>query len=240
MPRGVGSYLLYQPIDGVGIRPTPYTTNMSINPSTYDTIKTAALPHGVGYVWSTMLWDVYWNLVNKHGYNPDVYQDWSTGGNNLAIQLVMDGMKIQPCSPGFVTGRNAILQADVALTGGQNACEIWQGFARRGLGVNAAQGSSNNRSDGVEDFTIPAACTPTLGLDTPAPAQYSDLVTLNASVAPALFGGLPVTGSVEFFLEGASLGTAALDASGLASLSFANDLAAGDYSVTASFTPSSH
>ena len=61
-----------------------------------------------------MLWEVYWNLVAKHGFNPDIYDAWTTGGNNLAIQLVTDGMKFQPCSPGFVDGRNAILAADVA------------------------------------------------------------------------------------------------------------------------------
>ncbi|HVM11697.1 MAG TPA: M36 family metallopeptidase, partial [Actinomycetota bacterium] len=107
--RGMGTYVLAQPNrQGSGIRPTPYSTNMSINGATYDTIKTAAVPHGVGYVWSTMLWEVFWDLVDEHGFNPNVYEDWTTGGNNLAIQLVMDGMKMQPCSPGFVDGRNAI------------------------------------------------------------------------------------------------------------------------------------
>jgi extracellular elastinolytic metalloproteinase len=158
--RGIGTYVIYESTDGNGIRPTPYTTDMSINPSTYDTIKNPAIsvPHGIGYVWATMLWDVYWNLVAAHGYNPDVYGDWTTGGNNLAIQLVIDGMKMQPCNPGFVTGRNAILQADQALSGGENQCTIWEGFARRGLGYSASQGSSNNRNDGTEAFDLPPGC----------------------------------------------------------------------------------
>ena len=112
-------------------------------------------PHGIGYVWATMLWDVYWNLVDKHGFNPNVYESWSTGGNNLAIQLVMDGMKFQPCRPGFVDGRNAILAADVALTGGANQCSIWRAFARRGLGFSASQGLNTSRTDGVEAFDMP-------------------------------------------------------------------------------------
>ena len=33
-PRGVGTYVSFQPADGVGIRPTQYTTDMSVNPST--------------------------------------------------------------------------------------------------------------------------------------------------------------------------------------------------------------
>jgi hypothetical protein len=106
-----------------------------------------------------MLWDVYWNLVDRYGFNPNLYGKWSTGGNNLAIQLVIDGMKFQPCSPGFVDGRNAILLADTALTGGANQCEIWRGFAKRGLGFSASQGLSTNRSDGVAAFDLPASCT---------------------------------------------------------------------------------
>jgi len=157
--RGIGNYVLYnQDRNGPGIRPTPYSTNMSINPSTYDTIKTAAVPHGVGYVWATMLWEVYWDLVDEHGFNEDVYEPWGTGGNNLAIQLVMDGMKFQPCSPGFVDGRDAVLAADEALTGGANQCIIWTGFAKRGLGFSALQGTSLSRSDGVETFDTHPDC----------------------------------------------------------------------------------
>ncbi|HWJ07262.1 MAG TPA: M36 family metallopeptidase [Steroidobacteraceae bacterium] len=159
--RGVGTYVSFQPADGLGIRPTQYTTDMSVNPSTYawvaDTVNISQ-PHGIGYVWNSMLWEMYWNLVDRHGYNADIYAPWASGGNNLAFQLVMDGMKLQPCRPGFVDGRNAILVADVALTGGKNQCEIWRGFAKRGLGFSASQGSSNDRADGVEAFDLPAAC----------------------------------------------------------------------------------
>jgi extracellular elastinolytic metalloproteinase len=166
LARGIGTYVSFQPNDGNGIRPTPYSTDMSVDPATYaavaDTVNISQ-PHGIGYVWNSMLWEVYWNLVDKHGYNADVYAPWNEGGNNLAIQLVMDGMKIQPCSPGFVDGRDAILAADVALTGGENQCEIWRGFAKRGLGAGASQGSSNSRTDGVESFALPAACSATFG-----------------------------------------------------------------------------
>lgn len=161
-PRGVGTYVSFQPADGLGIRPTQYTTDMTVNPSTYawvaDTVNISQ-PHGIGYVWNTMLWEVYWNLVDRYGYNANVYDAWSTGGNNLALQLVVDGLKMQACRPGFVDGRNAILQADMVLTGGANQCEIWRGFAKRGLGASASQGSSNNRTDGVEAFDLPASCT---------------------------------------------------------------------------------
>jgi hypothetical protein len=159
--RGVGNYLIFEPNSGDGIRPTAYSTDKSINPSTYASVANPAIsqPHGIGYVWATMLWDMYWNLADKHGHNADVYDDWTKGGDNLAIQLVMDGMKLQPCRPGFVDGRNAILAADTALTSGANQCSIWRAFARRGLGNSANQGLSTNRSDGVEAFDMPPTCS---------------------------------------------------------------------------------
>ena len=166
-PRGIGNYVIYQDEGrtGPGIRITPYSTDMRINPSTYNTVKTAAEPHGVGYVWATMLWDLYWNLVEEHGFNPNVYDAWDTGGNNLALQLVMDGMKFAPCEPGFVDARDAIIAADAALTSpgnsankGENECLIWATFARRGLGVSADQGDPASKTDGVEGYDVPAHC----------------------------------------------------------------------------------
>jgi hypothetical protein len=165
--RGMGPYIRFTGSDGAGIRPTRYSTDMAINPTTYGTLSTGtlAIPHGVGYAWATMLWEVYWNLIDKHGFNDNIYDPWYTGGNNLASQLIMDGMKLQTCSPGFVNGRDAILQADSLLTGGQNACAIWKGFAKRGLGFSAVQGSSNSITDGVQAFDLPAICRAGLAVE---------------------------------------------------------------------------
>ncbi|HEV3474477.1 MAG TPA: M36 family metallopeptidase, partial [Actinomycetota bacterium] len=167
-PRGIGTYVVYheQGRSGPGIRITPYSTDMKVNPTTYNRIRTAAEPHGVGYVWATMLWDLYWNLVEKHGFNPNHYDPWHTGGNNLTNQLVVDGMKFAPCEPGFVDARNAIIAADAALTGdpangipGDNECLIWRTFARRGLGVDASQGNFESKTDGKEGYNVPAHCS---------------------------------------------------------------------------------
>jgi extracellular elastinolytic metalloproteinase len=156
MPRGVGTYLVFQPTDGTGIRSFPYSRDMAVNPMTYADIATQSVPHGVGSVWATMLWDMYWNLVDEYGFDPDLYN--GSGGNNVAIQLVTDGLKLQSCSPGFVDGRDAILLADQVNNGGANQCLIWETFARRGLGVGASQGSRNSVTDGVESFDVPAEC----------------------------------------------------------------------------------
>ena len=162
--RGLGPYIRFTGVDGPGIRPTRYSTDMAINPTTYGTTTTGTLsvPHGIGYAWTTALWEVYWNLIDKHGFNPNVYDSWSTGGNNLANQLVMDGLKLQPCDPGFVTGRDAVLLADQLLTGGENQCAMWRGFAKRGLGFGATQGSSDNNADNVEAFDLAPICQPTV------------------------------------------------------------------------------
>lgn len=42
----------------------------------------------------------------------------------------------------MVQARDAILDADIALTGGDNQCEIWDAFAKRGLGANAVYSST--------------------------------------------------------------------------------------------------
>jgi Tol biopolymer transport system component len=106
-----------------------------------------------------MLWDVYWGLVGAHGYNPDLYGDWKSGGNNLALQLVTDSLRLTPCNPGFVNARDAIIAADQALTGGANNCILWRAFARRGLGLSAKQNSTSNPRVDVVAFDVPSACS---------------------------------------------------------------------------------
>jgi predicted outer membrane repeat protein len=74
----------------------------------------------------------------------------------MAIQLVMDGLKLQPCGPGFTDVRDAILLADEINYNGVNQCLIWNAFARRGLGFSADQGNSSSRADGTEAFDLPS------------------------------------------------------------------------------------
>ena len=56
---------------------------------------------------------------------------------SLWCRLVLNGMKLQKCRPSFFEARDAIIQADQVLTGGENFCTLWKGFAERGLGPNA-------------------------------------------------------------------------------------------------------
>jgi extracellular elastinolytic metalloproteinase len=163
MPRGIGNFASNRPADAFGIRPFPYTIDMSINPLTYANIQGLSIPHGVGSVWCTILWDLYWAMVEEHGHSYNLYSD--DGGNNMAIRLVMEGMRLQACNPGFVDGRDAILAADEFLYDGQNQCLIWEVFARRGLGWSADQGSSFDVGDETQAFDVPVFCSSSVGID---------------------------------------------------------------------------
>ena len=154
--RGIGTFVERQPNDGAGIRPFPYSTDMSINPVTYAgvaDVNAFSQPHGTGSIWASMIWDLHWAMVDRYGFSDNLFGD--TLGNNKAIQLVMTGLKLQPCAPGFVDGRDAILAADRLLYGGVNRRLIWEVFARRGLGADADQGDPDDRADGVAGFQLP-------------------------------------------------------------------------------------
>lgn len=155
--RGIGTYALNQPPTGVGIRPAPYTCNFAVNGYTYASTNNSSLsqPHGIGFVWCTMLWEMTWDLVDSFGFSPNFYNGAGTAGNQIALRLVMEGLKLTACNPGFVDGRDAILAADVNLYGGAHTNIIWAAFARRGLGYSASQGSTSSRSDQVEAFNLP-------------------------------------------------------------------------------------
>ena len=181
--RGVGTWLIGEGPGGPGIRTHPFSTDFGINPHTYDDIKTEVAPHGVGSVWAVMLWEMTWELIAIHGFDPDFYN--GTGGNNISLALVTEGLKLQTSQPGFVDGRDAILAADVAMYGGANQCAIWDAFARRGLGYSAIQGSSGSKTDGTEAFDLPPNFS---GLD------VIEEVCLSDGIQSGLSGGNPAGG----------------------------------------------
>ena len=157
--RPMGTYAVFEsPTSGGGIRPVPYDTNFATNNYTYADRANAniSIPHGVGFIWCTMLWDLNWAFIDQYGYDPDLIG--GTGGNAMVFRLVTDALTLQPCGPGFVDGRDAILLADQLAYSGANECLIWEVFARRGLGASADQGSPNSRSDGSAAFDVPLSC----------------------------------------------------------------------------------
>lgn len=153
-PRGIGTYAAGQTNNGVGIRSQKYCTNFAVNNKVYAATISSAV-HDRGEIWCAALWDMTWNIINQVGViSPNLYDGNASGGNVIAFKLVTMGMKLQPCSPGFIDARDAILRADELLYNGAHKCAIWEAFRRRGMGANASQGSSGSVTDQVADFTI--------------------------------------------------------------------------------------
>ncbi len=167
--RGLGTYALNQPSTGPGVRSQPYSYDMTVNNLTYgDTVQQIlnfGFPHPVGEIWAATLWDLNWALIEGNsldsriptaglGFDPDLYN--GSGGNNLAMRLVTDGLKLQPANPSFLDARDAILAADIALTGGFFQQTIRTVFARRGMGFSADDGGSANSLSITEAFDVPS------------------------------------------------------------------------------------
>ncbi|MEO1334094.1 MAG: M36 family metallopeptidase, partial [Myxococcota bacterium] len=94
--RGVGSYLFGLGPNGT-IRPQNYSTDEAVNSYTYASINGLSIPHGVGSVWSQVAWEVYWRLVDKHGFDADLSTfsatNPNTAGNKRAMFYINEGLK---------------------------------------------------------------------------------------------------------------------------------------------------
>lgn len=147
-----------------GIRRFPYSTNLEKSPLTYADIdgnqfafdpaiprnpvygpSTPVTVHNLGEIWCAMLWECRANLIATHGF----------AGNEIMLQLVTDGMKLAPAAPTFIQSRDAILLADMINNDGANQCELWSGFAKRGIGMGASGPGTSSTSGVVESFEAP-------------------------------------------------------------------------------------
>ena len=180
-----------------GIRRYPYTTDLLKDPLTLKDIdpsqannhpgifrspvfSTNPRPdetHRQGEVWCSALWDARANLIKKYG--------WATG-NQLILQLVCDALNLSPANPTFLQARDAILQADLVLTGGANKKELWTAFAKRGMGVSATVPVNTSTTGVVEAF------------DAPDDLQVSPIGGGMVTVGP--FGGPFMPGCADFTL----------------------------------------
>ncbi|KAK0473138.1 peptidase M36 [Armillaria luteobubalina] len=136
------------------------------------------------YLWNTaLLWVVEQRLIVVHGFSEDMFPPAPLAdgtvpegkfyrpragkkplvpkhGNSLIVQLVVNGIKLQPCRPGFFEARDAIIQADEQLTGGENFCTLWKAFAERGLGVDSRVDGNTSWGEGIRTngYAAPTAC----------------------------------------------------------------------------------
>jgi len=93
--------------------------------------------HADGEIWAQTLWDLRDEL-----------------GSDAAEALVTRGMELSPFNPSFLDERNAILQADLVLTGGARQDAIWRVFAGRGMGWFAGTLDGDDARP-VESFALP-------------------------------------------------------------------------------------
>ena len=149
----MGATFLNNPVIGayvtgnaaVGIR----QFSMANSPFTYNDIKVGTLNevHKVGELWAATLWDV------RNGVG-------GVGGVGAAVieQLVVSGMKLTPCNPSMINARDAILQADVNISGGANRCAIFAAFANRQMGTGASSPSDSSTTTIVTSSAVPPEC----------------------------------------------------------------------------------
>ena len=147
-----------------GVRRFPYSTDTTKAPQTIADIDPnqiyfpPAVPrnpsfgseeayqmHNIGEVWCLMLWECRANLIEEHGF----------AGNDMMLQLVVDGMKLSPVNPTFIEARDAILQADLVNNAGVNQTALWKGFAKRGLGYSSWVPGSSSTVGTIEGYDLP-------------------------------------------------------------------------------------
>jgi extracellular elastinolytic metalloproteinase len=142
----------------------PISTIKSVNPLHYSFVENGRLIgyrrwdsdiHYTGEIWSVLLYEVYWRMVEKSGFTSDFNESPRRHGNTRFLQILVDSLKLLPCRPTFVMARNAFLYADSMTFDGLYYCEIWRGFAVRGLGESANDG----RRKRIENaFDVPRVC----------------------------------------------------------------------------------
>ncbi|KAJ2857178.1 hypothetical protein J3B02_001175 [Coemansia erecta] len=141
---------------GENIRMYPYSTDMTVNPQTFaylDKLQYKEV-HSIGEVWATVLYELVWNLIDATGAICNIYEKDLNKGNCLALQIILDAMKLQPCNPTFIQARDAIVQAEANLTGGKYQCQLWKAFAKRGMGPQASDSSGKHK----EDYSVSGKC----------------------------------------------------------------------------------
>lgn len=205
--RSIGNYVTYQPYNGQGIREYPYTPDMSVNPATFAYIKRPdySETHSVGFVWCSILYEITQTMIDKYGMGDDPYEaanpvginpPAAAKGNNIAMRLVFEGMKLQPTNPTFIQQRDAILKADSLLYGAQDACILWKAFAKRGLGYSATS-LTNALGDEFEAFDVPLSCDPSqkrIRIEKSAPGASFNGSTLTYSIRVSNRYNMAITG----------------------------------------------
>ena len=90
---------------------------------------TANEVHNIGHFWCMTLLEMRARLIARLGFNT---------GNQRALQIVTDAMKLDPTSPTIIQARDSIIAADNAGFAGADVPDIRSAFALRGVGAGAS------------------------------------------------------------------------------------------------------
>ncbi|MFC2172808.1 M36 family metallopeptidase, partial [Acidobacteriota bacterium] len=96
-----------------------------------------------GEIWTATLWDARTLLL---GVDP-------AKAREITSRLMIDSMKLAPCSPTFLDVRDAMITADINNYAGAHYCLLWQAFSDRGMGFNAVITGVDDENP-VEDFAM--------------------------------------------------------------------------------------
>ncbi|GMF91878.1 unnamed protein product [Aspergillus oryzae] len=82
-----------------GIRQYLYSTSMETNPLNYTSLNRMWEAHAGGTVWASMLYEVLWNLIDRHGKNDGPRPTFDErgvpkDGKYLAMKIVIDAMAL--------------------------------------------------------------------------------------------------------------------------------------------------
>lgn len=159
----IGEYVTGDPVAGIR------NYNMSDSPLNYSTIDydfVGLQVHASGEVWSAANFDIREAMIDRYGSGDAALQKSCANGetavedcpgNRRWAQLMFDSFLLMAVSQvSMVDSRDAMLSADMIRFGGANQDLLWNAFAKRGLGENAAS-SAFNDPDPSPDFTSPFA-----------------------------------------------------------------------------------
>jgi hypothetical protein len=123
--------------------------------------------HADGEIWSATNYDVRQALVDKYNgafaYGDRALQERCANGdvpaeqcpgNRRWIQIVFDAFLLQQANTSMLDARDAYLAADVLRFGGANQAELWNAFAKRGMGETAVS-TTGDEVDPTPSFISP-------------------------------------------------------------------------------------
>ena len=138
---------------------------MAIQPFTYDTIKTGgwlngtslALPHGLGHGWASMLWDMDSDLIDKYGFNRDLYARLERRRQQPRVPVRGRRHEDAGLDPGLVADRDGDPAAAADPRRRRRHVHGWATFAAA-ASASAPSREPTDRNDSTEAFDTHPTC----------------------------------------------------------------------------------